>query len=127
MIDSKKDKNDDNTNIAFFKESVKEFIESRKWTKYHTPQNLIQAMNIELSELSELFLFRDLEKKDIFQDKTLFKNIKDEVADVFIYLISFINALNIDLTVAFHEKMNSNRERYSNKEFYDGKYYKKKK
>ena len=38
---------DKNTNISFFKEEVKKFVNSRNWVKYHTPKNLVQAINCE--------------------------------------------------------------------------------
>jgi NTP pyrophosphatase (non-canonical NTP hydrolase) len=117
--------NDSNTQISFFKTAVKRFVEKRGWKKYHTPKNLIQAMEIELAELSELFLFVDYARKDILNDKELYNNIKAEVADIFIYLISFINVFNIDLSESFVEKMKKNRKKYDIKEFNDGRYYKK--
>ncbi|MBY9007408.1 MAG: nucleotide pyrophosphohydrolase [Candidatus Lokiarchaeota archaeon] len=118
-------RNDNNTDISYFKKEIKNFIDLRKWSKYHTPKNLIQAMNIELSELSELFLFKNIDKNEIYQDEIILKNIKTEIADVFIYLVSFINSLDIDLTSAFIEKMKKNRVKYSIEEFNDGNFYKK--
>ena len=114
-----------NTNISYFKKEIKEFIMTRNWIKYHTPKNLIQAIGIEVAELSELFLFRDDKIEEILQDENLLENISDEVADVFIYLISFINCLELDLTKAFIKKMKRNNQKYSTKEFKNGNYYKK--
>ncbi len=119
------DKNDMNTTISFLKNEVKKFISARNWRKYHTPKNLIQAMSIEMAELSELFLFKDPEINDILKNKELMENISFEVADILIYLISFVNSLDIDLTQAFNKKMEKNNEKYSIQEFNDGKYYKK--
>ena len=109
----------------FFKNEVKKFIEERNWTKYHTPKDLIQAMGIEVSELSELFLFKNYSIDEILENKPLVEKIENEIADIFIYLISFINILNIDLSKAFIRKMEMNRAKYSTKEFNDGSYYKK--
>ncbi len=119
------EKNDSNTNLSFLKEQVKRFVEEREWSIYHTPKNLIQAMNIELAELSELFLFKEIDKKSIKKDKKLFQNIQEELADVFIYLISFVNSLDFDLTSAFIQKMKKNTKKYTLKEFSEGNYYKK--
>ena len=117
--------NDNNTNIAFFKERVKEFVEARDWTRYHTPKNLIQAIQIEAAELSELFLFKELTVDDVRSNNELFEDVSDEIADVLIYLISLINTLDIDLTDIFFKKMKKNREKYSINEFNNGNYYKK--
>lgn len=116
---------DENTNISFFKEEIKEFVLKRGWTKYHTPKNLIQALQIEIAELSEIFLFKDFQLDQIIKDKKLLSNISDEIADVFIYLISLINVFNIDLTEIYQNKMEKNRFKYPVDEFNNGIYYKK--
>ena len=116
---------DKNTAISFFKEEVQNFVKGRNWGKYHTPKNLVQAINCEAGELSQLLLFKDYSKLNIKEDKELFSNISDEIADVFIYLISLINALDLDLTQAFITKMKKNINKYSTKEFNNGIYYKK--
>ncbi len=117
--------NDKNTSIAFFKEIVKDFVKNRNWSNYHTPKNLIQALGIEIAELSELFLFKEYSVDDILKNSSLFESISDELADIFIYLISLVNCLGIDLTKSFTKKMEKNVRKYPIKEFNDGKYYKK--
>ena len=117
--------NDRNTSIAFFKEIVKDFVKNRNWSNYHTPKNLIQALGIEIGELSELFLFKEYSVDDILKNSSLFESISDELADIFIYLISLVNCLGIDLTKSFTKKMEKNERKYPIKEFNDGKYYKK--
>jgi len=117
--------NDLNTTISFLKEKVREFVEKRGWLRYHTPKNLVQAINCEAGELSQLLLFKDFIKEDILSDSNLLNNISHEIADVFIYLISLINSLDIDLTRAFMEKMKTNEQKYSIEEFNNGFYYKK--
>ena len=116
---------DQDTPISFFKKEVNCFIVKRNWTKYHTPKNLIQAIQIEAAELSEIFLFKDFKKEDIMSDKKLLGNISDEISDVFIYLISLINALDLDLTEIFINKMEKNRVKYTLDEFNSGIYFKK--
>ena len=116
---------DFNTSIIYFKQKVKNFVESRSWTKYHTPKNLVQAINCEAGELSQLLLFKDYKKDDILNNKTLLEKISDEMSDVFIYLISLANCLDIDLTNAIVKKMEKNNHKYSEEEFNNGNYYKK--
>jgi dCTP diphosphatase len=123
MIESEKN-NDYNITISFFKEEVKKFIEERNWVKYHTPKNLVQAINCEAGELSQLLLFKDYTKEEIKENENFLDNISDEIADVFIYLISLINSLDLDLSNIFMNKMKKNKKKYSKKEFNDGKYYK---
>ena len=117
--------NDLNATISLFKSEVKKFVENRNWTKYHTPKDLALAISIEAAELSEHFLFKDRSVEEIVKDKELLSNISDEVADVFIYMMSFVNSLNIDLTQSFIKKMEKNNKKYPIEEFNKGNYYKK--
>ncbi|MFX1269945.1 MAG: nucleotide pyrophosphohydrolase [Promethearchaeota archaeon] len=117
--------NDKNTFISYFKKKVKNFVRERNWSNYHTPKNLIQALGIEIAELSELFLFKEYSVNEILKNKSLFESISDELADILIYLISLVNCLRIDLTKSFNKKMEKNERKYPIKEFNDGKYYKK--
>ena len=116
---------DSHVSISYFKEEIRKFVTKRNWEIYHTPKNLIQAISIEVSELSQCLLFKDDKIENILKDNFLLSNLSDEIADVFIYLLSLINILNIDLTSSFINKMEKNRVKYPIKEFNDGKYYKK--
>ncbi len=115
---------DNNTSVSFFKKEVQKFVRERNWGKYHTPKNLIQALSIEVAELSEIFLFKDISLETIKSDKSLLKDISDEIADVFIYLISLVNSVNLDLTSVFNKKMEKNKYKYSIEEFNNGSYQK---
>ena len=115
---------DNNTKISYFKEEVEHFVEERNWTKFHNPKDLIRAIGIEVSELSEIFLFKDLSLDTIHNNKDILENISDEIADVFIYLVSLLNSLNVDLTSAFIRKMKKNKHKYNLADFYDGSYRK---
>ncbi len=115
---------DDNTTISFFKEEVREFVRERNWKKFHTPKNLIQALSIEVAELSEIFLFKDYSLETIRKNKEILERLSDEIADVFIYLISLTNSVNVDLTDIFIKKMKKNRSKYSTEEFNNGSYRK---
>ncbi|NHJ24793.1 MAG: nucleotide pyrophosphohydrolase [Candidatus Lokiarchaeota archaeon] len=119
------DQNDSEKTISFFKKEVNEFVQERNWLNYHTPNNLAQALSVEAGELLEIFLFKDYSVNDILKDQILKEKISDEIADVFIYLISLINSLKMDLTHIFQLKMNKNRQKYSSQEFNDGSFYKK--
>ena len=111
--------------LSFFRREVNKFVQQRGWKKYHTPKNLVQAIHCEAGELSQLLLFKEYSKEAILNDKKLFENVSDEIADVFIYLISLVNVLDLDLKRAFQEKMNKNNQKYPVEEFNEGKYYKK--
>jgi dCTP diphosphatase len=119
------ERSDSEITISYFKNEVNKFVQERKWQKYHTPKNLVHALTVEVSELLEIFLFKEYSINDILKDKNLKEKISDEIADVFIYVISLINSLKIDLTHIFQEKMKKNRQKYPSQEFNDGSFYKK--
>lgn len=86
---------------------------------------MVQALNCEAGELSQLLLFKEHPIEEIVKDETLLNNIADETADVFIYLISLINSLGLDLTSSFIKKMDKNKKKYPISEFNNGIYFKK--
>ena len=116
---------DKDSTISDLKIVIAKFVEERDWSKYHTIKSLIQAIQIEAAELSELFLFKELSVDDVISNKELYENVSDEIADVFIYLLSLINTLDLDLTNIFLKKMEKNRQKYSTEEFNKGNYHKK--
>ena len=116
---------DSETTISFFKKRVENFVMERNWKKYHKPKDLIHALSVEVAELSEPFLFKNYSIEEILDNKSLLESISDEIADVFIYLISLVNSLNLDVTKIFTDKMEKNKKKYSLNEFNDGSYHKK--
>jgi NTP pyrophosphatase (non-canonical NTP hydrolase) len=43
--------------------------------------------------------------------------IREEVADILCYVLSFASALDMDLTAALHDKMGKNRRKYPAEKF----------
>jgi len=87
---------------------VDHFIEERRWKDYHSPKSLAVALSIESAELLENFLFKP---DDYIPEDT--ENLEDEIADVFIYLMSLCNTLEIDdFSRIFTRKMQKNRLKY---------------
>jgi len=117
--------NDSLQTISFFKKKVEKFVKERKWNKYHTPKELAQAISIESAELLELFLFKSPSLEEILNNSDFFSKISEEFADIFIYLLSFANAINLDISSAFQKKMEKNRKKYPLSEFSNGTYKKK--
>lgn len=102
---------DDTLTINKAKKSVAQFVAERDWQQFHTPKNLSMAIAIEASEIMEHFLWVDSEKsKTKLQEKR--SDIEDEVADVFIALLSFCNVCDIDLGDAFFAKLDSTKKKY---------------
>ena len=97
---------------------IKQFVEDRDWDKFHSPKNLAMALSVEASELVEIFQWQE---KDDFKlekfAKNTFESTKDEVADIFYYLIRLCDKMNINLEEAFFEKMEKNKKKYPSKKF----------
>jgi len=101
-----------------------EFRDEREWERFHFPKELSAAISIEASELQELFLWRKRETaEEITKDTLRMDLIKDEVADIMIYLLFITNDLKIDLHEAVQQKIMKNRKKYPVEE-YRGKYRK---
>ncbi|MEP2706250.1 MAG: nucleotide pyrophosphohydrolase [Roseibium sp.] len=88
---------------------LRQFRDERNWQKFHTPKDLAISVSVEAAELLELFQWRD--SSDLV-DEELAGNARSEVADVFLYLLMFCDALGIDLEAAAEEKIEKNRRRF---------------
>jgi len=94
-----------------------EFVSQRGWGRFHTPQNLSQAISVESNELLENFLWmNNPSSQEVQEDEELLEQIRDEMADVLIYLLGLANQLDIDLIEAAEEKMEENEERFDEEE-----------
>lgn len=103
--------NDNITTISELKEILDTFNKEREWDIINTPKDLTMAMAIEASELMEVFLrMTDLESRDAMSTKEA--KIKEEAADVLIYLLCFCNAVGLDISKAVEEKIAINAEKY---------------
>lgn len=92
---------------------LREFAKDRDWDQFHTPKNLVMALAGEAGELLDVFqwLTPEESRADNLGEATR-KAAKEEIADVFIYLIRLADKLNIDLEQAFVEKMKLNEMKY---------------
>ena len=88
-----------------------QFREERDWKTYHDPKNLAEAISIEASELLEIFLWKsNVQSRDLSEKEM--KRIKEEVADIFIFLIYMCEELKIPLLDEVMAKIEVNRTKY---------------
>jgi NTP pyrophosphatase (non-canonical NTP hydrolase) len=84
-------------------ERIRKFRNDRDWSKFHTPENLAKAINIEAGELLEHFLWdNDFNKEEVC----------DELADVFVYCIHMADSLGVNIEEIINRKMNKNEKKY---------------
>lgn len=89
-------------------EKMLKFRDERNWKQYHKPKDLAISISLEASELLENFQWKS-DEEAIAEN---FENIQDEMADVFLYLISMSDALGIDLVEISEKKLTKNAEKY---------------
>ncbi len=93
-----------------------QFTDERNWRKYHTPRNLLMALNGEIGELNELFQWRGDENCPVGLEnwtKEEKEHLGEELSDCIIYLCALASKCNVDLPKACLEKMQKNRKKYS--------------
>jgi len=88
--------------------SIIEFRDERNWKQFHQVKDLLLGLNIEVAELQELFLWKSEEQ----QDEIDHEKIKDELADIAIFLVYICNHYNIHLPEAISEKLKKNGMKY---------------
>lgn len=85
------------------------FRSERDWEQFHTPRNLAISLSLEASEVLELFQWQDPRGEAV---QALLPRLREELADVAVYLTYLCHDLGIDLETAVREKMLQNRRKY---------------
>ena len=82
-------------------QEIKDFCKERDWAQFHDPKNLALSLNLEVSEVLELFQWTQDNKEQVGKKKEL----EEELADVFYWLIMLSNHYDFDLVSALEKKM----------------------
>ena len=99
--------------IKAVQHNLREFYKERDWAQFHDPKNLIMALVGEVGELSEIFQWLTSEQSQkIMSSAKDSVRVEEEMADVFVYLISLADKLDIDLIAAAEKKIEKNRAKY---------------
>ncbi len=105
--------------IDSLREALRRFVAEREWERFHEPKDLALAISIEAGELSEHFLWKDLdEARDYVRKGGHLNEVIEEVADVIIYSLNLVNALEritgsrIDIAKAIIDKVGKNAAKY---------------
>jgi dCTP diphosphatase len=97
--------------ISEISEALEQFASKRDWNQFHSPKNLAMALAAEVGELLEEFQWLTEEQSKAISSEKLAR-IKEEIGDVFIYLIRLSSQLNIDLISAANDKILQNEQKY---------------
>lgn len=94
--------------MATIVKKILKFREDRDWKQFHLPKNLAISLVLESTEVLELFQWTKDNK--LPKDKKI--NLKEELADVYYWLLLLAHDMNIDLDKALEEKMKKNEVNY---------------
>ena len=86
-------------------EKLKKFRDERNWQQFHNNKDLAIALNIETSELLELFLWKNTEEVDK-------EELKEELADILSYALLIADKNKLDIKEIILDKIAKNAEKY---------------
>lgn len=100
-------------NLPDIQQKLRKFAEERNWSQFHSPKNLSMALAAEAAELLEIFQWvTEEQSKDIINSEKEIAQVKEEIADVFIYLVRLADKLNIDIEKEVLAKIALNEKKY---------------
>ena len=106
-------KTPDLIDVSVLEVALQTFADDRNWQKFHSPKNLAMALTGEVGELVELFQWlSEDESMSVAQDPKTATAIKDELADVLLYLVRLSSVLGVDLNEAVTQKLAKNAQKY---------------
>ena len=97
--------------LNHYKTIIQKFVDERNWDQFHTPKNLAMALSGEVGELTEIFQWLSQQESQNLSDKDI-QSAKEEIADIFIYLLRLSDKLDVDIEDAVNEKLEINAGKY---------------
>jgi len=94
--------------MEVIRQKVLEFRDQRDWKKYHNEKDLAISISLEANELLENFQWKSSEAA-VAESK---QNIKEEMADILIYLIQMADKMEVDLGKEVLYKLEKNAIKY---------------
>ena len=92
-------------------QKLRAFAAERDWEQFHSPKNLAMALAVEAAELLEHFQWLTEEQSRAL-DPARRENVREEIADVFLYVLRLCDQLGIELLAAAEHKIQVNARRY---------------
>ena len=99
------------SDLAATQKKILAFRNERDWAQFHDPKNLAEALSIEAGELLENFLWKTIEQSRNLSVEEL-QNVKEELADIFIFLTYLCEEYKIDLLDEVERKIAVNEAKY---------------
>ncbi len=93
------------------RDKLRAFADERDWNQFHTPKNLAMALMVETAELLEHFQWLTPDQSSDLTEKSK-ADVKEELADVLLYLVRIADKLGVDLLDAALLKIEKNALKY---------------
>ena len=100
-------------NLPELTHAILKFRDERHWAQFHSLRNLIVSLNLEAGELLELTQWKSDADMLLMQDDSgATEALRDECADVLLYLLLIADRTGIDLEDAARRKLEKNAAKY---------------
>jgi NTP pyrophosphatase (non-canonical NTP hydrolase) len=97
--------------VSHIAKRLSDFARERDWEQFHSPKNIATALSVEAAELLEIFQWlTDEQSRELSREAM--EKVKEEAADVLLYLIRLTDLLHIDLAAAVDAKLAANARKY---------------
>jgi NTP pyrophosphatase (non-canonical NTP hydrolase) len=101
------------TTLLELQNLVKEFCVERDWGQFHNIKDLSLALTVEIGELLELFMWKDVsELPSLLNDPIKKEAVEDEVADILFLLLRIAQTSDINLASSLKRKIMKNAVKY---------------
>ena len=97
--------------LLMLRDRLRTFADERDWDQFHTPKNLAMALMVETAELLEHFQWLTPDQSCDLTEKNR-AEVREELADVLLYLVRIADRLGVDLLDAALLKMEKNALKY---------------
>jgi dCTP diphosphatase len=97
--------------LLALRDALRRFAADRDWDQFHSPKNLAIALSVEAAELLEHFQWLSDGEAAALPAETRAK-VREELADVLLYLIRLADKLDLDLIASATEKLAINAAKY---------------
>lgn len=99
--------------ISRLADALQRFADDRDWQQFHSPKNLLLALTGETGELCEIFQWMsEADAKEAAKRPETAQAVRDELADVLMYLVRLSSVLGVDLNDAVTSKLALNGQKY---------------
>ena len=97
--------------VDLLRQQLRSFAADRDWHQFHSPKNLAMALSVEAGELLEHFQWLTPEQSANLSEDQI-AEVRLELADVFLYLVSLSDKLGVDLVATAFDKLEINAKKY---------------